>query len=212
MRAGDGMKRTLPAKRAPLGAAGLLLLLAGCGGGDLAPAAFGRGQVADVPGDSLTVQRVRGGNPEVEPITAEPGNMWPEEEAPRATLADPEEAMRGIPSYTPGVAPSEPGTPPPPPPLRPRGSSSLPPPPLALRPDQRSTVAEPAVRPAPVPPRREGRPIPLPDGGFATGTGDTGRVQGLVTQGGGSGAVIDQGTTEVIILPDGRTEQRLRTR
>jgi hypothetical protein len=205
MRAGDGMKRAL------LGAAGLLLL-AGCGGGDLTPAAFGRGRVADVPTDSLTVQRVRGADPEVTPITAEPGNMWPEEEAPRATLADPEEAMRGIPSYTPGVTPPEPGTPPPPPPLRPRGSSSLPPPPLAVLPEQRSTVAEPAVRPAPVPRRREGRPVPLPDGsGFATGTGDTGRVQGLTTQG-GSGAVIDQGTTEVIILPDGRTEQRLRTR
>lgn len=57
-----------------------------------------------VAADSLTVQRVRGGNPEIEPLLPEPGNVWPEAEAPRPTLmGGPDEAFRNIPSYTPSL-------------------------------------------------------------------------------------------------------------
>ena len=52
--------------------------------------------------ESLTMQRVRGGNPAVEPLAPEPGNVWPAQEAPRAALlGGPEEAFRNIPTYTP---------------------------------------------------------------------------------------------------------------
>jgi hypothetical protein len=208
MRAANSMRRTLPG----LCTAGALLLLAGCGGGDLARAAIGRGSSEEAPADSLTVQRVRGTAPEQAPLTVEPGNMWPaeEEETPRATLADPEAAMRGIPEYRPGeTLPSErPRTTPP---QRRPGSSSLPPP-LGLTEPPRSPVAQPQPTPPQPAPRREGRAIQMPDGSYATGTGDTGRVQGFTTQGGGTGTVIDQGATEVIIMPDGRVEQRLRPR
>ena len=75
------------------------------------------------PGDSLTIARVRGVAavaPVAEPLQPEPGNVWPAEEAPRATLANPDAALRGIPTYRPGgearpldsLAPSEPGPPP----------------------------------------------------------------------------------------------------
>lgn len=192
--------------RLPL-ALGLAVATAGCADG-----LFRYSSSTVPPPDSLTVQRVTGRAPEVEPLRPEPGDMWPAEEAPRATLANPEEALQGIPTYRPGSGADAPETPPPPPPIRRRGSSSLPPDALPVAPERRSPVAEPALPVTPPPPRREGRPVQLPDGSFATGTGDTGRVQGLVTQGGGTGAAVDQGNTEVIIGPDGQVRQVLRPR
>jgi len=57
-----------------------------------------------VTSDALTVQRVRGGNPNVEPLLPESGNVWPEAEAPRPTLlGSPDEAMRNIPIYNPAL-------------------------------------------------------------------------------------------------------------
>ncbi len=62
-----------------------------------------------VADDSLTVQRVRGGNPTVEPLLPEAGNVWPEAEAPRPTLlGGPDEAFRNIPAYTPTLIPGSP--------------------------------------------------------------------------------------------------------
>jgi len=81
------------------------LLLAGCGGtgGLRVPglAANWSGQGPDFPSDSLTVQRVRQGLPaDAGVLTVEPGNVWPEPEAARATLADPDAALRGLPRPT----------------------------------------------------------------------------------------------------------------
>src|SRR5215213_11400470 len=54
--------------------------------------------------DSYTVRRLRGarGEPVEEPLQVEAGNVWPVEEAPRATLANPDAALRGVPPYRPG--------------------------------------------------------------------------------------------------------------
>lgn len=54
--------------------------------------------------NSVTVQRVRagGGSAGMEQLRTEEGNVWPPEEGPRATLANPDEALRGIPGYRPG--------------------------------------------------------------------------------------------------------------
>jgi hypothetical protein len=59
---------------------------------------FGGITSAPIP-DSSTVQRVRagGGSAGLEPLQPEEGNVWPPEEGPRATLANPDEALRGIP-------------------------------------------------------------------------------------------------------------------
>ena len=55
------------------------------------------------PGDSQTVQRVLGAEASIPPLLPEPGNVWPEPEAPRATLMNPDQALRGIGGYAPNV-------------------------------------------------------------------------------------------------------------
>lgn len=72
-------------------------------------APWGGSSAANVAPESLTVQRVRqgGGTGGDEALHEEEGNVWPAAEGPRATLANPDEALRGIPSYRPegGTAP-----------------------------------------------------------------------------------------------------------
>jgi len=70
---------------------------------------FGGLTSAPIP-DSSTVQRVRagGGSAGLDPLQPEEGNVWPPEEGPRATLANPDEAMRGIPGYQPGAEANSP--------------------------------------------------------------------------------------------------------
>ncbi len=55
------------------------------------------------PGAGQTVQRVFGDGAVSPPLMPEDGNVWPEREAPRATLMNPDQALRGIPSYAPTV-------------------------------------------------------------------------------------------------------------
>ncbi len=56
----------------------------------------------------LTVDRVRrgGGVTAAEPLREEEGNVWPAAEGPRATLANPDEALRGIPAFRPENPPT----------------------------------------------------------------------------------------------------------
>lgn len=194
----------------------LALLAAGCsspeaGLGNLwSPFAGSRDIVAS---NSLTVQRVRGTNPEVEPLVPEAGNVWPEPEAPRPTLmSGPDEAMRNIPDYRPSLIDGAPpaSSPVPTPGVGPRrGSSSPPPAPPAIEPPQRSPVTQPASPVTPPPPRLEGRPMIDPSGRPAIGTGGTPRVQGYTQPGVGGGAVIRDGNVETWIGPDGRTHTRV---
>ena len=57
---------------------------------------------AEPPEADSTIARVRGEPQEVSTLQVEEGNVWPAQEGPRATLANPDAAMRNIPVYRPG--------------------------------------------------------------------------------------------------------------
>lgn len=202
--------------------------MADSGSGGLFAASWG-GMRADRPESSETVRRIRGYETPQEPLELEPGNVWPAEEAPRATLANPDAALRGVPPYRPG----EPRTgerlwdqddrsrertdrmdEPPPEARRPttrrRGASSPPPPPLAQPAPERVEVL-------PVPPRGNAPPG-LPDygravltpGGPVVTTGGNDRVQGFTTPGGGSGIIQRDGNVTTI-SPSGGPPQTFIT-
>ncbi|MBU8539714.1 hypothetical protein [Falsiroseomonas tokyonensis] len=209
-----------PARGAPLLA---LLLLAGCSNGGIGSSISSSldrlwspfmGSTNVVTSDSLTVQRVRGGNPAVEPLVPEGGDVWPVQEAERPTLlGGPDEAMRNIPVYRPSLIEGAPAasSPVPTPGERPvRRGSSTPPGSLAAPGDFARNPASPAPAGAytPPPPRLEGRPMTTPSGSVVTGTGGTSRVQGYTGPQGG-GAVVRDGNIETWIGPDGQTRTRV---
>lgn len=133
--------------------------------------------------DALTVQRVRGRNPQVEPLLPEEGNVWPAVEAPRPTLlGNADEALRNIPSYSPALIQ---GVPP--------ARSPVPTPGVS---EPRSPVGD--VSP---PGRRTVSPAPAlrPTNALA----NAGPI--------GGGAVIRDGNVETWIGPDGRTSTRIVT-
>ena len=213
----------------PLTILPLALLLGGCFGDvDFAP--FGRRDPIGAP-DSLTVRRVMGTPVEMPPLEPEPGNVWPGEEAPRATLQNPDAAVvppqersrsegleraqgrgRAPDGPTPRAATERgPYVPPEvaPNPRAPvpgtvtprRRGSSEPLPPLDPPPLPRAGVPEGAY-PAPPAPRVEGTVIPTP-GGPATITGGAGNIQTYTQPGLGTGTAIRQGGTTTLIGPDG---------
>lgn len=96
---------------AALALAGLLLSACGASGGMRVPGmspAFSGGGV-DFPTDSMTIQRIRRAPvADADVLTVEPGNVWPEQEGQRATLADPDAALRGLPRATFPDAPRQP--------------------------------------------------------------------------------------------------------
>jgi hypothetical protein len=202
----------LPMRGLPL--LGTALLLAGCSGGmggSLWAPFMGPTNV--VESDSLTVQRVRGTNPVVEPLVPEAGDVWPAQEAPRGDLSNPDEAMRNIPEYRPALIDGAPAASSPVPtpgdrPARRRGSST---PPASLGPPGEflSTLgaAPPSASGRPSP-RLEGRALTTPSGQSVTGTGGTPRVQGYTGPGGG-GAVIRDGNVETWIGPNGQPTTRV---
>ncbi|TCH98058.1 hypothetical protein EJV46_12700 [Roseococcus sp. SYP-B2431] len=153
-----------------------------------------------VPTDSLTVQRIRnrGTSEALAPLTTEAGDVWPRQEGPRATLANPDEALRG---FRPGEEV--------PPPARRRGSAGLPPDPVVpgvppLR----------AFDPPPPPPpsanrtdspRADGQVIFTPQGPVNT-TGGNSRVQTTISPQ-GPGVAIRDGNMTTIIGPGGEVRQ-----
>jgi len=148
------------------------------------------------PDASLTVARVRGGAPEAAPLLPEPGDVWPAPEAAsRATLANPDEALRGVPAFREGEP--QPQT------AARRGSSSPPPPPLPAltTPDEPPQLRQ--ARPARLP-RLEDPVIDTPSGPVPV-TGRAGTVRGTQTPQ-GSGIAIDQGSTTTLFGPGGRIE------
>jgi hypothetical protein len=179
-----------------------LLLLAGCGAdvdpsfapGQLRPWSFGPswgGMRPDVPSEALTVQRIRAIEmPEPPaPLIPQDGNVWPEPEGPRATLANPEEALRGLP---------------------PRGSSTLDLPPMDLPSPMPGVTPRQPPPPAPrLPPPMSGRVLDTPTGPRVT-TGGTDRIQGTVSPTGRPGTAIRDGATTTIIEP-GRPPQVILT-
>ncbi len=207
------------AARAALPAVGLALLLGACaapGGGASTGSAWaplwGSRNVVEV--DSLTVQRIRGANPEFAPLAPESGNVWPAQESPRPTLlGSPEEAMRNIPEYRPSLIEGAPPARSPiaTPPERgvPGSSSAPPPPPAAQQTPPRAAAEAPSGRNSPPPPRTEGRALTDPSGRPAVSTGQAGNIQGFTQPGGGGGAVIRDGNVETWIGPDGQARTRI---
>jgi hypothetical protein len=158
------------------------------------------------PEESTTIQRVRGLPSTAEVLQTEPGNVWPVEEAPRATLANPDAALRGIPSYQPGQPRDLPPTTGRGVPGRLRGSSSPPPPPLDQPDFPSSSVARPLPPLPERPPARvEGQVIPTPQGPAVT-SGGTDRIQSFTRPGGGGGVIHRDGPNATIIGPDGQVQ------
>lgn len=166
-------------------------------------------------GDSLTIRRVMGEDPAVETLRVATDTPGMPPEMPRATLANPDQALQNIPSYQPVPRPdlqgqaTPPATPDAPPPQRPqrpaRGSSSPPPPPLAEQPVPRPGVATP--QPVLPPPERpvEGTVLNIPGQPPGVVTGGTPRVQTFNQPGtAGGGVAIRDGGLTTIIGPDGR--------
>lgn len=156
------------------------------------------------PDESLTVQRIRTG-PRAgmdEALRTEPGDMWPAEDTPRATLANPDQALRGIPNLRQGM--DDPGTE-----ARRRGSST---PPDLLRPpaNNPNNVVQPSVPIPEAPPRpfrtdRAAGSLDTPSGPLST-TNRTGNISTTITPQ-GSGTAIRDGNTTTIFRPGGGIEQ-----
>ena len=181
--------------------------------------------------DGYTVRRIHGpvGVPVEEHLQVEAGSVWPAEETPRATLANPDAALRGVPPWRPGEArsgqdlPGErvPGGPlrgPDPrtsdnearPPGRRRGASS-PPPPALEQPeaDRVHVLPIPPGANAPPTPRSDGQVVVTPYGPVVTGPG-TGRVQSF-TAPGGVGGTLNHSGGFTTITPSGGVPQTFPT-
>jgi hypothetical protein len=211
---------------------GLAALLGGCGWADRASykavdgitnagAAIGMpwGRMeATPPEQSETIARITGQAPQLALLQPEAGNVWPAQEGPRATLANPDAAMRNIPAYRPseldrmsapaGRSSWQPTDPPPvrdaPPGLN--GSSSPPPPPVRqIEPPRARVYAPPPGATSPPPARLEGRVIQTPSGPV-TSTGGTDRVQGYIAPGGGVGTLHNDGNTTTLFGPNGQVQ------
>lgn len=176
-------------------------LLAGCGP-DWQPS-WNMSSTPEVEGDSLTVLRVTGQDPEFTPLQSEHLNEL--RTAVTAALnrapESPAAAMEGIPEYRPVPRPDVDAA------TRRRSGSSTPPDAIAV-PD-RTPAPAPARAAAPVLPpatrRVEGTQVPIPGQPAATVTGGTDRVQTLSQPGSAAGGVaVRDGGTTTIIQPGGR--------
>jgi len=178
---------------------GLVLLLPGCTGfADFMGDTMTYGTNPNSPvGDSENMRRARGLDAEVEPLTPEPGNIWPGPVQPMPTLQDLEKG---------GFQPSSTGEPYTPDHRQPtpRGSSTPPgnvqpglPPELRPRPPSVSTT----------PPSRgqTGRAVQTPSGPGVTSGGTSG-YQTLTTPRGQSVVVPNGNGTSTVIHPDGTVE------
>ncbi|HTW26305.1 MAG TPA: hypothetical protein VME92_04185 [Acetobacteraceae bacterium] len=189
---------------------GMTLALAGCQGfGTFAGDTFSLpGTNPNEPiGASETIHRVEGAPVQVEPLTPEPGNMWPGPPPPMPTLGEVEREQGLNPSMPPpgtGVLPpnyghTEPG-------VTPHGSSTPPGnvqpglPPLPNLPPISPEIPTPAVP-------ESGQPVQTPNGPAIT-TGKSGNVQTVTPPGGGGqGILIPNGNgTSTLILPNGQVQ------
>lgn len=156
-----------------------------------------------MPTESLTVQRVRGAGDPQEPLRPEPGDVWPGEEAPRATLANPEDVLRG--EERRGITLNDPIALP----RSPRGSSGA----FEQSPRAAPAVISPIFE-APALPPRANRTDGAPDSGQVfqsqqgpvTTTGGSGRVSTTISPQ-GSGLAIRDGATTTLIGPGGNVQQ-----
>lgn len=159
-----------------------------------------------VPGDSLTMRRVIGQDPEFEPLRGEdPTQLRLSAGALRTAPAPTAEAAgRNVPEYRPTPRPDiERRTAPE---ATPRTGSSTPPPVASVPPRATVPARPPVAAPATEPPeRREDRVIAIPGQPPAVTTDSAGRVQSVIQPGNPAGGVaIRDGGTTTIIQPGGR--------
>jgi len=196
----------------PIALLSLALTLSGCGYKTWWNPPFSGGYNANQPvGDSENMRWARGQEPSVEPITTEPGDIWPGPLKPPPTLADleasgeltsqPEAPVLGSPlsrgAGTPALSPN-PGTGSSTPPgnAQPGLATPRPAPPLS------SYAAPPA---APPPRGPAGQIIQTPSGPAVTTGGGPG-YQTTTTPGGQAIVVPNGNGTSTVIHPDGRIE------
>jgi hypothetical protein len=176
---------------------GLLLTLAGCGGGyhTWYNLPFTTGSNPNLPpGDSENMRRAMGQSANVEPLTTEPGDVWPGPIKPPPTLQDLESQTGQPDQNAPLVPPNGSSTPP--------GSTQ---PGLAPLPSAPSALA-PLPMPSPAPPS-SGQVYQTGRGTGVT-TGGTSNYQTLTTPGSaGQSIVVPNGNgTSTIIHPNGTVE------
>lgn len=183
----------------PIAFLALLLTLTGCGGGfntwhDLP---FSTGSNPNLPaGSSENLRRVMGETANVQPLTPEPGDVWPGPIKPPPTLQDLEGQGGQLGQPT---APAGSSTPPMPSsvPLMPTPSQA----PATQLPGQSSVTGAPSAQ-APQP----GQVVQTSRGPGVT-TGGTDKYQTITTPGGGQSIVVPNGNgTSTIIRPDGTVE------
>ncbi len=183
---------------------GLALTLSGCSGfGEFLGDTFSYGINPNTPlGNSENMRRVSGVDTTNEPLTPEPGNIWPDVMAPTPTLQDLEKQGNDI-----TAAPVPNALPPAPAHRQPRPGSSTPPgsnqPPLApeLRIPPQAAPPVSAVPPAP----RPGQAVQT-RGGTGVTTGGTSAYQTLSTPSGTAIVVPNGNGTSTVIRPDGTVE------
>ena len=194
----------IPMRQAPIALAAALMLLALPGCGASSGPSFNMSSRPSAPGDSLTIRRVLGDNASIERVDNDTGLGWIGPEAPRTTLGNPDEAVRGIPDYRPVPRPSleDEGRPRP---LPPRGSAT--PPPASSITEQRIPGPDRVDAFAPSPaiagvagPNRGGRVIAVPGGPPAVlGIGSGGQTP-YTRAGMAGGVAVDNGTGAVTLL------------
>ena len=156
-----------------------------------------------MPTESLTVQRIRGAAVPQEPLRPELGDVWPGEDAPRATLANPEDVLRGEASRSSSL--NDPSTLP----RRSRGSSGA----FEQSPGAAPSVVSPIFEAPAAPPRANrtdgvpssGQVFQTPQGPVTT-TGGSGRVNTTISPQ-GSGLATRDGATTTLIGPGGNVQQ-----
>jgi hypothetical protein len=187
----------------------LCLALSGCGYNTWWNVPFTSGSNPNFPaGDSENMRRVTGEEVEVQPLTPEPGDIWPGPLKPEPTLQEleqqgqlgaPEQPVPGSPEFR----NQQPNLPPPP---ATRGSST---PPVSNLPGPAGVPAPTAPRPTDTtPPARNpaGQVYSTPQGPAVTNGGTSG-YQTISPPGGGSAIVVPNGNgTSTIIHSDGRIE------
>lgn len=88
----------------PFAVLALLLVLPGCDASS--GPSFNMSSRPSAPGDSLTIRRVMGDTASIERVDDDTALGWIGPEAPRTTLGNPDDAVRGIPDYRPVPRPS----------------------------------------------------------------------------------------------------------
>ena len=142
-------------------------------------------------GDAPNMLRAEGKDVQQEPLTPEPGNVWPGPAAPEPTLQD---LQRQQNLTEPGVQPEEPRT-------APRGSSTPPGPPESLPPGPPPRTVPSPVLPPPSSPTSQFYQTP---GGATVGTQTGNGVRTFTDPRGGVGIVVPNGNgTSTLIGPDG---------